>query len=97
MAIALKYGTNSWDSMKFIRGKVFHKVLGFVVTIGSQVTVAFGLKAFYLIDGDKEKGNLLMWLNVGFFFTMLLVGEIAYQVVKRQQASFNIHMESISR
>ena len=83
LAIVLKFSTNDWDSMKFIKGKVFHKVLGLVLTVGSQATVAFGLKAFYKIDGDKEKGNLLMWLNVGFFFTMLLVGELSYQVVKR--------------
>ena len=79
-AIVLKYSTSDWDAMKFIKGKVVHKIFGLGLTIGSQVTQGYGIKAFFTFDRQPEKGNILLWLNVVFFFTMLIIGEVIYQL-----------------
>ena len=79
LAIMLKYNTNDWDTMKFVKAKTFHRIFGLVLTIGSQVTQAFGIKSFFAIHRETDKGTLLLWLNVVFFFLMLFIGETVYQ------------------
>lgn len=90
-AIVLKYSTSDWDAMKFIKSKVAHKIFGLGLTIGSQVTQGYGVKSFFTFDRQPEKGNILLWLNVVFFFTMLLIGEVIYQLQKKKHASLDIH------
>ena len=96
-AVTLRYKTHDWDSQKFVKGKVVHKIFGLGLTIGSQFTQGAGILAFFNIDQDKERGKLLLWLNVVFFFTMLIIGEVIYQLNLRKQTPFNINEVSITK
>lgn len=40
---------------------------------------------------------LLLWLNIVFFFTMLIIGEVIYQLNLRKQTPFNISDVSITK
>ena len=53
--------------------------------------------AFYEFYQDVDKGKLLLGLNVGFFFLMLLIGEVFHRLTLTKEQSFNITNVTITK
>ena len=53
--------------------------------------------SFYEYYSSGDKGKLLIGLNVGFFFLMLLVGEVFHRITLAKEHPFNISNVTITK
>ena len=76
----LKAQSNKWGMLKTIKWKAVHKYFGLLLVIGSQFTQATGIALHFGYVQKASTGQILWILNTGFFFLMLILGEVIYRI-----------------
>ena len=67
----------SWNTKFLLRIKMGHKYFGLFMTLAIQIAVMSGInKSLY--KRHKKLGDILMFVNICFWFFILAAGEIYY-------------------
>ena len=76
----LKVKSTEWGALKMIKWKVVHNYFGLLLVVGSQFPQITGMITYFGFHQEPDKGQLLWVLNTGFFFLMLIIGEVIYRI-----------------
>jgi len=69
-----------WKTPKLVFVTKIHKVMAYFLVFGSQVTISFGIKNYFVYNAEDEIGWILISCSNAFFLIILISAEVIYRM-----------------